>query len=167
MEGAIVHSIKHSQRHNRPEGSMFLAKKPPKRDTNVLQQAHSKYWQTTLEKVGKRWKAFVKLLPNIANCQLLPTYHIQGDFNCGASFQAHFILNYFLSNFLNFSQIYSNIPKFPQISSQILNLFYPCWQAGTITATLYHNTLFNVILTKRDNINKYWVGIFNSQSHTS
>ena len=37
----------------------------------------------------------------------------QGDFNCRASSQADFILNYFLSNVLNFPQISSNFPKFP------------------------------------------------------
>ena len=53
----------------------------------------------------------------------------QGDFNCGASFQADFILNYFLSNFLKFSQISSNFLKLPQISSQILH-FLPACLAG-------------------------------------
>ena len=53
----------------------------------------------------------------------------QGDFNCGASFQADFILNYFLSNFLKFSQISSNFLKLPQISSQILHLL-PAWLAN-------------------------------------
>ena len=43
----------------------------------------------------------------------------QGEFNCGASFQADFILNYFHSKFLNF----------PKISSQILN-FLPAQLAG-------------------------------------
>ena len=42
----------------------------------------------------------------------------QGDINCEASSQAGFILNYFLSEFLNF----------PIISSQILR-FYPAWLA--------------------------------------
>ena len=54
----------------------------------------------------------------------------QGDFNCGASSQADFILNYIPKNFLKFS---SNFLKFPlkfSISSQ------PGWQAGTIKATL-------------------------------
>ena len=32
----------------------------------------------------------------------------QGDFNCRASTQADFILNYFLSNVLNFPQISPN-----------------------------------------------------------
>ena len=32
----------------------------------------------------------------------------QGDFNCRASSQADFILNYFLSNVLNFPQISPN-----------------------------------------------------------
>ena len=36
----------------------------------------------------------------------------QGVFDCGASSQADFILNYFLSNFLKFSQISTNFPKF-------------------------------------------------------
>ena len=53
----------------------------------------------------------------------------QGDFNCGASFQADFILNYFLSNFPKFSQISSNFLKPPQISSQILH-FLPARLAG-------------------------------------
>ena len=43
----------------------------------------------------------------------------QGDLNCGVSSQADFILNYFLSNFL----------KFLQISSQILH-FLPARLAG-------------------------------------
>ena len=47
----------------------------------------------------------------------------QGDFNCGASFQADFILNYFLSNFLKFSLKFS-------IS------FHPGWKAETIKVTL-------------------------------
>ena len=47
----------------------------------------------------------------------------QGDFNCGASSQADFILNYFLSKFLKFLLKFS-------ISSQ------PSWQAGTIKVTL-------------------------------
>ena len=46
----------------------------------------------------------------------------QGDFNCGASSKADFILNYFL--------------KFPQISSQMLHFLPADWQAGTIIATL-------------------------------
>ena len=46
----------------------------------------------------------------------------QGDFICGASPQADFILNYFLSDFLVYLQV-------PQISSQILN-FFPAWLAG-------------------------------------
>ena len=52
----------------------------------------------------------------------------QGDFNCGASSQADFILNYLLSNFLSY------FPKFPlkfSVSSQ------PGWLAGTIKATLH------------------------------
>ena len=32
----------------------------------------------------------------------------KGDFNCGASSKADFILNYFLSKFLNFPKISSN-----------------------------------------------------------
>ena len=38
------------------------------------------------------------------------SHHIksQGDFNCGSSSQADFILNYFLSNSLKFSQMSSN-----------------------------------------------------------
>ena len=43
----------------------------------------------------------------------------QGNFNCGASSQAGFILNYFLSN----------LPKFPQISSHFLH-FLPARLAG-------------------------------------
>ena len=35
----------------------------------------------------------------------------QGDFNCGASSKADFILNYFLSKFLNFPKISSNFLK--------------------------------------------------------
>ena len=58
MEGAIVHSIKHCRRHNVPEGSMFLAKEPPKRDTNMLQQANSKFdkqhWQSVTFLVSKQ-----------------------------------------------------------------------------------------------------------------
>ena len=57
----------------------------------------------------------------------------QGDFDCGASFQADFILNYFLSNYLKFPQISSNCLKLTlkfSISSQ------PGWQAGTIKAIL-------------------------------
>ena len=53
--------------------------------------------------------------------------HRQGDFNFGASSQAVFILNYFLSKFFNF----------PQISSQIFHSFQPGWQTGTIKATLH------------------------------
>ena len=62
---------------------------------------------------------------SLQELQLVQYLH-QGDINCGASSQADFILNYFLSNFLNFL-------KFPlkfSISSQ------PGWQAGTIKATL-------------------------------
>ena len=64
------------------------------------------------------------------SCQICPmggvigsfTIH-QGDINFGASSQANFILNYFLSNFLKFPLKFST-------SSQ------PSWQAGTIKATL-------------------------------
>ena len=59
------------------------------------------------------------------------SYHkSQGDFNCGSSSQAGFILNYFLLNFLSIS---SNVNKFPLkfcISTQ------PGWQAETIKVTL-------------------------------
>ena len=48
----------------------------------------------------------------------------QGDIDCGASSQADIILNYFLSNFLEF-------PLKISISSQ------PSWQAGTINANLH------------------------------
>ena len=44
---------------------------------------------------------------------------VQGDFNCGGSPKPDYILNYFLSNFL----------AFPQISSQILH-FLPAWLEG-------------------------------------
>ena len=52
----------------------------------------------------------------------------QGDFNCGASSQADFILNYLLSNLLSY------FPKFPlkfSVSPQ------PGWLTGTIKATLH------------------------------
>ena len=52
----------------------------------------------------------------------------QGDLNFGASSQADFILNYFLSKFLNFPLKFS-------ISSQ------PGWQAGAIKVTLLQQTL--------------------------
>ena len=63
-------------------------------------------------------------------CQICPmggvigsfTIH-QGDINFGASSQANFILNYFLSNFLKFPLKFS-------ISSQ------PGWKAGTTNVTL-------------------------------
>ena len=65
----------------------------------------------------------------------------QGDFYCGASSQADFILNYFLSNFL------SNFLKFRQISPIFfkfhLKFFIssqPGWQAGTIKVTLIKTT---------------------------
>ena len=60
----------------------------------------------------------------------------QGDFNCRASSQADFILNYFLSNVLKCPQISSNFLKFPQISSQILHFLQAGWEAGTIKAAL-------------------------------
>ena len=49
---------------------------------------------------------------------------MQGDIDCGASSQADIILNYFLSNLLEF-------PLKISISSQ------PSWQAGTINANLH------------------------------
>ena len=54
---------------------------------------------------------------SLQELQLVQYLH-QGDINCGASSQADFILNYFLSNFL---------PCSP---------FPPGWQAGTINVTL-------------------------------
>ena len=60
----------------------------------------------------------------------------QGDFNCRASSQADFILNYFLSNVLKCPQMSSNFLKFPQISSQILHFLQAGWEAGTIKAAL-------------------------------
>ena len=53
----------------------------------------------------------------------------QDGFYCGISSQADFILNYFLSKFLKFLQMFLNFLSF-SISSQ------PGWQAGTIKATL-------------------------------
>ena len=57
---------------------------------------------------------------------------LQGDFNRGASSQADFILNYFLSNFLNFPQFSPNFLK----SFKFSNSSQPGRQAGTIKATL-------------------------------
>ena len=54
----------------------------------------------------------------------------QGDFNCGASSQADFILNHFLSKFLNSPKFSLKFPLKFSISSQ------PGWQAGTIKVTL-------------------------------
>ena len=58
---------------------------------------------------------------------ILTQYHqvptiavLQGDFNCGASSQTDFILNYFLSKSLKFPHISTKILKFPQISKNIL-----------------------------------------------
>ena len=53
----------------------------------------------------------------------------QGGFYYGASYQANFILNYFLSNLLKFPKIFKFPLKF-SISNQ------PDWQAKTIKATL-------------------------------
>ena len=49
----------------------------------------------------------------------IPSNH-QGDFNCGASSQADFILNYFLSNFL------SNSPFPPSLTGRLEQLKSPC-----------------------------------------
>ena len=76
------------------------------------------------------WVAAVVTRVMATNTPLSGTkiYHVwnsvwQGEFNCGASSQADFILNQFLSNFLKF-------PLKLSISS------HPSWQAGTIKATL-------------------------------
>ena len=72
---------------------------------------------------------------------------MQGDFNCEASSQADFILNYFLSKFLKFLLKFS-------ISSQ------PSWQAGTIKATLEGGNARKNLLHKvgRLEIAAYWRG---------
>ena len=67
----------------------------------------------------------------------------QGNINCGASSQADFNLNYFLSKFVDFPKIASIFIKFPltfSISSQ------PGWQAGTIKAWII------ICICKRDTL---------------
>ena len=56
---------------------------------------------------------------------------VQGDFNCGASpHQADFILNYFLSDFLVFLQVFSNFlsnsPFPPRLAGRQEQLKPPC-----------------------------------------
>ena len=54
----------------------------------------------------------------------------QGDFNCRASSQADFILNYFLSNFLKFLHISSNFlsnSPFPPSPAGRLEQVTPPW----------------------------------------
>ena len=63
------------------------------------------------EAESKIWKVKRARFGNIRSL-LFTIAKSQGDFNCGASSQADFILNYFLSNFLKFSQISTNFPKF-------------------------------------------------------
>ena len=95
----------------------------------------------------KIWKVKPARFGNIRSL-LFTIAKSQGDFNCGASSQADFILNYFLSNFLKFPLKFS-------ISSQ------PSWQAGTIKATLLTNKnfydmiwLWTVPLQTRNPVNK-------------
>ena len=60
----------------------------------------------------------------------------QDDFNCGASSQADFIMNYFLSNCVKYPLKFS-------IS------FQSSWQAGTIKATLPIITIWSRIWDKK------------------
>ena len=80
-------------------------------------------WDFLQHQIPAAWKKPLINTGASYECLNAGLMRYQGDFNCGASSQADFILNYFLSNFLKFPLKFS-------ISSQ------PSWQAGTIKATL-------------------------------
>ena len=82
--------------------------------------------QKYINMVNKNTKANIWMNNRAFHKNRILVIHIelsQGDFNCGASSKADFILNYFLSNFLKFSLKFS-------IS------FHPGWKAETIKVTL-------------------------------
>ena len=103
------------------------------------------HWQLQIEEeiyrtnslfLSKRWYIF-DIFPDdirdaIINIKIVT--QLQGDINCGASSQADFILNYFLSNFL------SNSPFPPSLAGKLEEL-KPPWQ----WSSLVHVALFQSI----------------------
>ena len=105
--GVCVHLIVRAK-----DSSLHFPKLTLEMWKNLLESESFEYYSCTRQ-------VLTDYLPNSCCTRYPNKYSVWGDIYCGASSQADFILNYFLSNFLTF----------PQTSSQI-HYFLQAWLAG-------------------------------------